>query len=74
MNYWCRWGIQEQDTVDYRDKITIPSSDSSEPEERTDVHKRSRSDTVSATHSQDSYTHHQPSKKTRLELDNVSED
>ena len=48
-------GIQEQDTVDYRDKFAIPDSEGPEPEERTDVHKRSRSDTISTTHSQDSY-------------------
>ena len=35
---------------------------------RADVHKRSRSDTGSTTHSQGSYTHHQPGKKTRIFL------
>lgn len=66
-------GIQEQDTIDYRERFAIPDSDGLEPEERTDVHKRSRSDTMSTVHSQDSYTHHQPSKKTRLELGNIFE-
>ena len=65
-------GIQEQDTIDYREKFAIPDSDGLEPEERTDVHKRSRSETMSTVHSQDS-THHQPGKKTRLELGNIFE-
>jgi hypothetical protein len=44
-------------------------------EERADVlvQKRSRSDTVSTTHSQDSYTHNQPGKRTRLDLDYILE-
>ena len=44
-------GIQEQDTIDYRGRFAIPDSDGLEPEERTAVHKISRSDTV---HPQDS--------------------
>ena len=39
-------GIQEQDTVDYRERFAIPDSDGLEPEERTAVYKRSRSDTT----------------------------
>ena len=64
-------GIQEQDTIDYRERFAIPDSDGLEPEESTAVHKRSRSDTMSIIHSQDSYT--QPGKKTRLELGNIFE-
>ena len=30
-------GIQEQDTVDYRERFAIPDSDGLEPEERTCV-------------------------------------
>ena len=39
-------GIQEQDIVDYRERFAIPDSDGLEPEERTTVYKRSRSDTT----------------------------
>ena len=39
-------GIQEQDTVDYRERFAIPDSDGLEPEEITAVYKRSRSDTT----------------------------
>ena len=56
-------GIQEQDTVDYREKFAIPDSDGLEPEERTPVSKRSRSDTTSTVHSQDIYTHHHSGKR-----------
>ena len=48
-------GIQEWDTVDYRERVAIPDSDGLEPEERTAVYKRSRSDTTSTIHSQDSH-------------------
>ena len=48
-------GIQEQDTVDYKERFAIPDSDGLEPEERTAVYKRSRSDTTSTIHSQDSH-------------------
>ena len=63
-------------TADYRDRFAIPDSEGPEPEEeRADVlvQKRSRSDTVSTTHSQDSYTHNQPGKRTRLDLDYILE-
>ena len=44
-----------------------------DPEDTADVvHKRSRSDTVSTTHSQDS-SHHQLEKRSRLDLDDISE-
>jgi hypothetical protein len=66
-------GIQEQVTVYYRERFAIPDSDGLEPEEKADAQKRSRSDTVSTTYSQDSYTHHQPEKRTRLDLDNILE-
>ena len=65
--------IQEQDTVDYQEIFAIPDSDGFEPEERTVVYKRSGSDTTLTVHSQDSYTHHQSGKKTRLELGNIFE-
>ena len=48
-------GIQERDTVDYRERVAIPDSDGLEPEQRTAVYKRSRSDTTSTIHSQDSH-------------------
>ena len=46
-------GIQEQDTVDYRQRFAIPESDGLEPEERTAVYKRSQT-LHSTVHSQDS--------------------
>lgn len=62
-------GIQEQVAADYKDRFAIPNSEGPEPEKKGAdvlVHKRSRSDTVPKPHSQDSYTHNQSGKKTRL--------
>jgi hypothetical protein len=42
-------GIQEQDTIDHRERFVITDSDGLEPEKRTDVHKRSRSDNFNYT-------------------------
>ena len=63
-------GIQEQDTVDYRERFAIPDIDGLEPEEYT---KDLGHNTTSTVHSQVSYTHHQAGKKTRLELGNIFE-